>query len=66
MRGVQLFPDRTKICLIMFADDVTCVSDTMNGLQRQLNLSTTFSYDYKLDVNTEKKSYGFQERWKYI
>ena len=43
-RGVQLFPDIVEIVMLMFADDIALLSDTIAGLQRQLNIL----YDYCL------------------
>ena len=37
-RGVQLFPAIVEIVLLMFADDIALLSDTIAGLQRQLNI----------------------------
>ena len=33
IRGIQLFPDLTEILLLMFADDLALISDTIVGLQ---------------------------------
>ena len=56
-RGVQLFPDITEIFMLMFADDVGLISDTIFGLQRQLNGLQNFCEMNKLTVNVEKKRY---------
>ena len=31
-------PNLTEICLLMFADDIALIADTVVGLQRQLNI----------------------------
>ena len=54
VRGIQLFPDIKEIFMLMFADDNACISDTISGLQRQLNVVNTYCQTYKLTVNVEK------------
>lgn len=54
VHGIQLFPSVTEIFLLMFADDVALLADTVNGLQRQLNTLERFSDNNNLHVNTEK------------
>ena len=58
----------------MFADDIACVSDTVVGFQRQLNILHDFCKEYKLEVNIDKtKVMGFKnggqlsryETWSY-
>ena len=46
IRGIQLFPDIKEIFLLLFADDIALISDTIKGLQSQLNLQI-ISYDCK-------------------
>ena len=43
--------------MLMFADDIAYNSDTISGLQRQLNIVNTYCQTYNLTVNVEKK-YG--------
>ena len=38
IRGIQLMPKLTEICLLMFADDIALIADTVVDLQRQLNI----------------------------
>ena len=38
VKGIQLMPNLTEICLLMFADDIALIADTVVGLQRQLNI----------------------------
>ena len=38
----------------MFADDIACISDTISGLQKQLNILSTYCATYKLQVNIDK------------
>ena len=52
--GIQLFPDLLEIILLMFADDVVLVSDTIPGLQNQLNILYTFSEHAGLKINLDK------------
>ena len=50
IRAVQLFPDLTEIMLLMFADELVLISDTILGLQRLLNMfmnSVLKRVDYK-------------------
>ena len=54
IRGIQLYPDSVEITHLMFADDVAFVSDTIVGLQRQLNILETFCRTYSLTVNVQK------------
>lgn len=54
IRGVQLYPDIIEIFLLMFADDIASLSDTVNGLQKQLNILQDYCDEYKLSVNVEK------------
>ena len=34
IRGIQLFPDYTEVFLLVFADDIALISDTVSGLQK--------------------------------
>lgn len=36
---------------MLFADDIALLSDTVNGLQRQLNILSDFRDQYKFKVN---------------
>jgi len=49
-----LHPDITEIFILMFADDVALISDTVIGLQRQLNTLVEFCTEYDIDVNVNK------------
>ena len=51
VRRIQLFPDITEVFMLMFADDIGVISDTINGLQKDLNVLEKFCNDYKLKVN---------------
>ena len=53
IRGIQLFPDVTELLLLLFADDVALLSDTVVGLQRQLNILNEFCTESGLTENTE-------------
>ena len=52
--GVQLTPSIVEVFRLMFADDVALISDTVVGLQRQLNSLKQFCNENKLIVNTTK------------
>ena len=54
VRGIQLFPDIIEIFMLILADDIVCISDTISGIQRQLDIVNTYSQMYKLTVNAEK------------
>ena len=54
LRGVQLFPDLAEILLLMFADDLALISDSIIGLQRLLNILHNFCVIRDLVVNTVK------------
>jgi len=54
IKGIQLFPDILEIFMLMFADDIACISDTVSGLQRQLKVVKTYFQAYRLTVNVEK------------
>ena len=54
IRGIQLFPDIVEIFLLMFADDIALISDTVIGLQMQLNCLHQFCITSKLVVNIDK------------
>ena len=54
VRGIQLFPDLVEIFILMFADDIALISDTIIGLQRQLNILSQFCQTSKLTVNIDK------------
>ena len=54
VRGIQLFPDLTEIFLFMFADDIVLISDTVTGLQKQLNILHEYCRDFNLKVNINK------------
>ena len=52
--GVQLMPDSTIIYMLMFADDIALLSDTVPGLQNQLNVLHQVSCSLGLVINAEK------------
>ena len=73
VRGIQLFPDLTEIFLLMFADDIGLISDTVTGLQKQLSILHEYCRDFKLKVNIKTKIMVFKrggglskkEHWSY-
>ena len=54
LRGVQVFSDLAEILLLMFADDLAHISDSIIGLQGLLNLLRSFCVVRDLVVNTVK------------
>ena len=52
--GVQLFPEVIQVMILLFADDIASISDTIVGLQRQLNLLREYCVQSKLVVNIVK------------
>ena len=65
-------PESIIIYLLMFADDIALISDTVTGLQNQLNVLVEESGKLGLMVNSEKtkivvfRNSGFlaeQEKW---
>ena len=53
-RGIQLFPDTVEIFMLMFADDIALIADTVVGLQKQLNILYEFCTQNKLTVNIDE------------
>ena len=49
------FPDIVEKNMLMFADDIALLSDTVAGLQRQLNILYDYCLTSKLYVNIAKK-----------
>ena len=54
IRGIQLTSYDIEIFMLLFADDVALASDTISGLQQQLNYLHEFCIEYKLEVNVQK------------
>ena len=54
LKGIQILPNDIEILLLMFAEDVALLSDTICGLQRKLNVLNEFSNNCCLKVNTQK------------
>ena len=52
--GVHLFPEDNQVLILLFADDVALISDTIVGLQRQLHLLRVYCSECKLVVNIVK------------
>ena len=75
LRGVQLFPDLVEILLLLFADDLALISDSVLGLQRLLNLLYSFCKTKDLIVNILKTKVAIYknggtlaktEKWTYV
>ena len=49
--SVQLFPDVIQVMILLFADDIALISDTIVGLQQQLNLLKEYYAESKRVVN---------------
>ena len=54
LKGIQLHPDTFELLILLFADDVALMSDTVVGLQNQLNLLHGFCEETGLTVKTNK------------
>jgi hypothetical protein len=54
--GVQLFPDLVQILIMLFADDVALISDSVIGLQTQLNILYNTAKRLDLVVNLDKSN----------
>ena len=52
--GIQLHPDTINIFLLMFADDVALLGDTLSDLQKKQNVLHSFCVQYKIQDNVEK------------
>ena len=52
--GVQLMPNTSDVVILLFADDIALMSDTVVGLQHQLNNLCTFAHSLGLVVNVQK------------
>ena len=70
--GIQLSPELIQIMILLFADDVALISDSIIGLQTQLNILFKTAKRLDLIVNLEKSNIvvfrngGFlsqNERW---
>ena len=62
--GIQLIPGAIEIFLLLFADDVILLSNTIEGLQNQLDSLKREADRLYLMVNVEKKrSYVFSYVW---
>lgn len=54
--GVQLLPDLVELFILLFADDIVLLSDTIVGLQNQLNVLARNCAELDLHVNLEKSN----------
>ena len=54
IKGIQLFPDVIEILLLLFADDIALISDTIGGLQKQIQILLQYCIEYKMIVNVKK------------
>jgi hypothetical protein len=54
--GIQLIPEFVEILILMFADDVILMSDTVCGLQNQLNVLYETARRLGLAVNLDKSN----------
>ena len=54
--GIQLLPDLVQILILLFADDVILASDTVCGLQNQLNILSRTANHLDLVVNLDKSN----------
>ena len=54
--GIQLFPDLIELFILLFADDIVLLSDTIVGLQNQLNVLGVQATKLDLHVNIDKSN----------
>ena len=54
--GIQLIPDLIEIFILLFADDVILMSDSVYGLQNQLNILYKTANRLGLVVNMDKSN----------
>jgi hypothetical protein len=54
--GIQLLPDIVQILILMFADDIILMSDSVVGLQNQLNVLRNTALQLGLSVNLSKSN----------
>ena len=54
--GVQFLPDMMELFILLFADDIVLLSDTVVGLQNQLNILASKAAELDLHVNLEKSN----------
>ena len=52
--GVQFFPEDIQVLILLFADDIALISDTIVCLQQQLKLLKDYCLESKLVVNIFK------------
>jgi hypothetical protein len=63
-RGVQLHPDNEEVKIIMFADDIVLIADTLTGLTRHINALSDFCSNFDMSVNLNKtKVVVFRQGW---
>ena len=53
--GIQLLPDMLELFILLFADDIVLLSDTIVGLQNQLDVLARNGGRLDLHVNLDKK-----------
>ena len=56
IHGVQLSPDFIQLLILLFADDVALISDSVGGLQTQLNILCNTAKRLELVVNMDKSN----------
>lgn len=62
IKGIQLHPDTFQLFMLIFADDIALMSDTVKGLQSQLNVLSEFCDTYILKVNENKTKMLFSKK----
>ena len=74
LHGIQLHLELIEIFILLFADDIALVADTIGGLQCQLCLLSTFCKEKKITVHVGKTKVpvfwkggrkNCNERWNY-
>ena len=72
--GIHIIPDMVELFILLFAENIILLSDTIIGLQHQLNILAKNSAKLDLHVNLEKSNIVFfrnggnrsrKEKWYY-
>ena len=52
--GIQLFPGAAEIAILLFADDIVLIADTVPELQKKMNVLFETAYKLGLIINMDK------------
>ena len=64
--GIQLLPDMLELFILLFADDIVLLLDTIVGLQNQLDVLARSCTRLDLHVNLDKSNMMIFRNWGYI